>query len=87
MVGRQWEDDLSGAGDDVTASLLVLDGTEKAEEIDEHDPVGELRLVLAYLRRPPRYHSRSIDIKTEALRVSTAGSCPSNVRLIVVWIT
>ena len=46
VVRRQWENDLRGTRDEVTAGLLDLDGAEETEKVDQHDAVSELGLVV-----------------------------------------
>ena len=46
VVGGEREDDLRRARDEVAAGLLVLDRTEETEQVDEHNTMSELRLVI-----------------------------------------
>jgi hypothetical protein len=46
MIGREREDNLSWVCNEMATSLLVLDGTENAEEVDQHHTVSELRPIV-----------------------------------------
>ena len=46
VIGREGEDYLSRASDKVSAGLLVLDCTHETENVDQHDSVSELGLVI-----------------------------------------
>ena len=53
MVRGERQDDLSRTGDDLATSLLVLDGTEQTEKVDEHDAVRKLGLVVQAIDLTP----------------------------------
>jgi len=46
MIRRERKDNLSGACNKMTTSLLVLDGTENAKEVDQHHTVSKLRPIV-----------------------------------------
>jgi hypothetical protein len=52
VVGREGEDDLSRASDELESRLLGLDGTEESEEVGEHDAVRELGAVVETVDLP-----------------------------------
>lgn len=46
MVGRERQDDLGRASDELESGLLRLDRSEEAQQVGEHDTVGELGAVI-----------------------------------------
>ena len=46
MIGREREDNLSWACNKMVTSLLVLDSTKNAKEVDQHHMVSELRPII-----------------------------------------
>jgi len=46
MVRGERKDNLSLAGNEMATSLLVLDGTENAKEVDQHHTMSKLRPII-----------------------------------------
>lgn len=46
VIWREGKDNLRWTGDDVAACLLLLDGTEKAKDVDQHHTMSEFRPII-----------------------------------------
>ena len=46
MVGRKGRDNLSRSSDEIVTSLLRLDGTQQAEEVNQHGAMRKFGLVI-----------------------------------------